>query len=61
MSSKINVDKIIDNERKNMFLLPRSNRVIYPSDNKKLFDKICDIENNKKIFYNSNIKINTKV
>lgn len=55
------IDKIIDNERKNMFLQSRVNQVILSAGNKKLFDKICEIENDKKIFYNSNIKINTKV
>lgn len=63
MSSKINIDKIIDNERKNTFLPLKYNLPNVKDYNKNnQSDKIYDsILFDKKIFYNSNIKVYDKV
>ena len=63
MSSKkttIDINSVIINEKKSMFLNPYDKCVIQKHVNNHQFtlDKIFD---DKKIFYNSNIKIDTKV
>lgn len=50
---------IINNEKKSMFLKTDENKTSRSYNNKKLLEKIYDIENTQKIFYNSNIKVNT--
>ena len=68
MSSKINIDKIIDNELKNMFLQKQTNRITKSSiqteqinDNNLFDNNLFDVYNTKNIFYNSNIKVYGKV
>lgn len=63
MSSKINIDKIIDNERKNMFLPLKYNLPNVKDYNKNnQSDKVCGgVLFDKKIFYNSNIKVDGEV
>jgi len=54
-----NFQLIINNEKKSMFLKTDENKTSRLYNNKKLLEKIYDIENTQKIFYNSNIKVNT--
>ena len=54
-----NFQLIINNEKKSMFLKTDENKTSRSYNNKKLLEKIYDIENTQKIFYNSNIKVNT--
>lgn len=61
-SGNKNFQLIINNEKKSMFLnknLSDENKTSRSYNNKKLLEKIYDIENTQKIFYNSNIKVNT--
>lgn len=63
MSSKINVEKIIDNERKNIFLPLKFNSqdiedYIEFDTSDKIYDSILF---DKKILYNSNIKFDTQL
>lgn len=54
---KHNRQAIIDNEWKSMFPQKDVNYFIH-SWNNNLLDKLCETQNDKKIFYNSNIIIN---
>ena len=56
-NKKRNIQLIINKESKSMFLQPKRNKIVYPVNNRSVFDNIFD---DKKILYNSNIKINTK-